>query len=334
MKILCILATVFLVLGSIWFCDNNVPGYKKTIITYADNSHYPVTIETFNSKGKSTPMIFTHSPKRVVTDELNTFETLLALGLGDCIVESSVSSNSQIYQRLKKEYPEELEKVKGISTQDLNTESVLAISPDFILGWKSTFTSQLKKSTDWWNQRGINTYVVATSNHVLNYGTIEDECQFLADIGKIFNVEKKTNYLIQEIHDEVCYTREQTKERSKQFVMVIEMSGRAFMNYDNGWLVGDMVEQLGGEMPVKGRRIGYEDLIDYNPDVIFVVYFNDKQKEQIINLFQKAQFSSLKAVKEHRIYPLPFDHMYTTAIKTKDGIRMIRDGLYPDLVND
>lgn len=332
MKKLWAIVGLILSLGLILLVYNNQSSdYIEPIETYTEDTHYPVTINTFNSSGKPVQMIFSHKPQRVVTDELNTFETLLALGLGDRIVESSVSPNSQTYQRLEREYPEELKKVHGLSVQDLSTESVLANAPDFILGWKSTFTSQLKRSTDWWNQRGISTYVVATSNHVMNYGTIEDECQFLADMGKIFDVEDKTNQKIEEIHNEIAYTREQTKDRAKQFTMVIEMSGRAFMNYDRGWLIGDMVTELGGDMPVKEKRIGYEDLIAYDPDVIFVVYFNEKQKDLIRNLFAETKFSSLKVVKNKRIYLLPFDHMYTTAIKTAEGIRMVKHGLYPDL---
>lgn len=92
-----------------------------------------------------------------------------------------------------------------------------------------------------------------------------------------------------------------------------------------------MVEQLGGYMPAGERRIGCEELISYNPDVLFVVYFNEEQHLQIIEMFRHAEFSSLKSVKNQRVYPIPFDHMYTPAIKTIYGLRMIRDGLYPDL---
>lgn len=331
MKRLCILISLILAAGFILLYNNQSSDYVEPVKSYTEDTNYPVTIDTFDSNGKPVQMVFLSKPQRVVTDELNTFETLLALGLGDRIVQCSVSPNSQTYRRLEQEYPEELKKVHGLSIHDLNTESVLANAPDFILGWKSTFTSQLRKATSWWNERGVNTYVVATSNHVMDSGTIENECQFLADMGKIFDVEDKTIQKIEEIHNEIVQTREQTKDREKQFTMVIEMSGRAFMNYDSGWLIGDMVTELGGDMPVKEKRIGYEDLIAYDPDVIFVVYFNENQKGMIRNLFSEAKFSSLKVVKNNRIYLLPFDHMYTTAIKTAEGIRMVKHGLYPDL---
>lgn len=50
-------------------------------------------------------------------------------------------------------------------------------------------------------------------------------------------------------------------------------------------------------MPAGERRIGCEELISYNPDVLFVVYFNEEQHLQIIEMFRHAEFSSLKSVK-------------------------------------
>ena len=219
----------------------------------ADVGKYtPVTIDTYDSNRNKIQMTFTHRPQRVVVDELNTMETMLALGLGDSIVETSVSPKSMSYKRLLQEYPEEMAKIQKKTVHSLNTETVLSANPDLILGWKSTFTSILRRPTQWWNARGIKTYVVATSNHILNYGTIEDEKQFLADMGKIFHVEPKTNHLIREIQDELKTTQEAVQGKPQQRVMVIEVSGRgAFTNYDDGWLVGDMVRSLGGCMPVK-----------------------------------------------------------------------------------
>ena len=212
-----------------------------------------------------------------------------------------------------------------------DAETVVAANPDLIIGWKSTFASVLKKPTAWWNERGVRTYVVSTSNHLHDKGRIEDECRYLDDMGQIFDVWEKTDRMIREIHDELSRTQELIKGRASQAVMVVEPAGKVFYNYDNGWVVGDMVEQLGGYMPAGERRIGCEELISYNPDVLFVVYVNEEQHLQIIEMFRHAEFSSLKSVKNQRVYPIPFDHMYTPAIKTIDGLRMIRDGLYPDL---
>lgn len=294
--------------------------------------NYPVRIQTFNSSGNPVEMVFFQKPERVVTDELNPLETLIALGQGDRIVGASVEKGSEAYKKLIQKYPGEMEKVRGIYEHELDMENVIATQPDFILGWKGTFSAKRYRPTEWWNQRGVNTYIVATANHILENGTIEDECHFLNDIGRIFDVTEKTDSIIAGIHAEINHVKNETKDQPSQKTMVIELMGRSIMNYDRGWIVGDMVEQLGGVMPVTDSRIGYEDLIQEDPDVIFVNYFNDGQKTNIKHFFENPMFSSIKAVKNHRIYLFPFDCLYTPGIKTIDGIRIIRDGLYPELM--
>lgn len=51
-------------------------------------------------------------------------------------------------------------------------------------------------------------------------------------------------------------------------------------------------------------------------------------------LTQNPAFSSLKAVREKRVYPLRLDYMYTTAVRTINGLRVLSSGMYPDLAGD
>lgn len=72
-----------------------------------------------------------------------------------------------------KMYPEEIKKVKIINRYHPDAETVVAANPDLIIGWKSTFASVLKKPTAWWNERGVRTYVVSTSNHYMIKGALK-----------------------------------------------------------------------------------------------------------------------------------------------------------------
>ena len=232
---------------------------------------------------------------------------------------------------MKAKYPEELAKIQHISNQEISREQTIAYQPDFILGWKSTFSPRRYGNTDWWQKRGVNTYIVATSNHVVPHGTIEDECQFLDDMGRIFDVREKSEVLINEIHTEMGLTEKSIVGEKPQEVMVVEVSKTGIMNYDDGWIVGDMVRRLGGNMPVKSRSVGAEDLLAQDPDIIFVVYFNSRHREESELFFQNVRFNSLKASRNNRIYMLPFRYMYTPAVHTIDGIRAIKKGWYPEL---
>lgn len=290
---------------------------------------YPVLIETYDDKGNINMLTISQKPQRVLVYEFNVLQTLVALGQSDRIIGASANINR--LKQLQQRYPDASSRIGHIYPENITNEEALALQPDLIIGWKSSFISPQLKPTSWWNERGINTYIVATSNHVLQRGTIEDECRFLNDMGIIFDVKDKTDILVEDIHREIRRVRVETNGRIPQKTMVIELMGRTIINYDSGWIVGDMVQQLGGIMPVTSKRVGYEDLIDEDPDVIFVNYFNEEQKQKIAEFFKNPEFSSMKAVQKHRIYPFPFECMYTPEIKTIDGIRIVRDGLYPDL---
>ena len=113
--------------------------------------------------------------------------------------------------------------------------------------------------------------------------------------------------------------------------MVIEFQGHAIVNYGKEWLIGDMISQLGGRLPWKSDRLDYESLLVLNQDVIFVVYFNGDDTLNVNKLLTDPRFNSLDAVENHRVYPLRLDYMYTTAVRTVEGLEILKNGMYPEL---
>ena len=326
---------LMLLAGMIWQFSRSdtqeMPLIGKTVLATPMQGNFPVTIDTFDSNGQPVKMTFIKPPERVIADRVNTLGVLLALGQGDKVVGTSGAESPLTYEALKKKFPDEMAKVKGSQGFALDLETVLSLQPDFIMGWKSTFAKDRFRSTQWWNNQGVNTYIIATSNHVLPHGTIEDECRYIRDIGAVFGVQERAQQYIDEIHQTIENVQERTKGRPKQVVMMVEASRKDIFNYDDGWIIGDMVRQMGGVMPVKGRKLSAEQLIEIDPDVILVDYFLEGQKAHVQEVFSDPRFSSLKAVQQGRIVLIPFDYMYAPGIQTIDGIRLIRNGLYPDM---
>ena len=100
-----------------------------------------------------------------------------------------------------------------------------------------------------------------------------------------------------------------------------------------------MVTQLGAVLAnPDASTLGKEDIINANPDVIFVVYMpytgDDPDKVRETNL-QKITgdeaFASLDAVKNARVVPIMLSEMYASATRTQDGIVTFANGLYPEL---
>lgn len=328
---------LFLIIGCWCFSGCYLQGNIPVVVPVAENENTvqkqlpPVVINTYDTQGNAKKVVFDSVPQRVVLDIANDLETMLALGLGDHVALTSVDVGSLFYQQMQKLYPEEIKKVQHFSPHGINMENVIAVQTDFILGWKSTFTPSWLRTTSWWDKRGVKTYIAATSNKTVPEGTIEDECQYLSDMGRIFRVETKAQAYIDAIHQELARANKEIQGRAAQSVMVIELTSRYIINYDRKWLVGNMVETLGGIMPVDALRIGQEDLIYYDPEVIFVIVYDPSTELSVDFLKYDPKFQSMRAVKNRRIYPIRFDLIYAPSVRTLDGLKKIKQGLYPDL---
>lgn len=291
--------------------------------------HYPIVIDTYDASGAPTQTMFQRAPQRIVVDEVNALETLLILGQGDRIVGAALSTSGVSYARLQREYPEEFAKVEPVVHNNIGREQAIALQPDFILAWKASFTPRWYGSTAWWQERGINTYVIATADHVLKDATVEDECKFIDDMGRIFDRKEQTDALLRGIREALCVDEETMYGRLGQSVLVVEVGDGEILNYDEGWVVGDMVRRLGGHIPLSSKYISAEELISCDPDVIFVAYTDAYGKTFAENFFSAVRFNSLSAVQNNRIHFVPVEYIYTPAFKLLDGIRLIRQGLYP-----
>ena len=331
MKIL--LAFLFLFILLLPFLPRNseedISVYREGA-TAEQSTHYPLVIDTYDANGTPVQTTFQRAPQRIIVDEVNALETLLILGQGERIVGAALSTSGVSYARLQREYPEEFAKVEPVIQNAIGREQAVALQPDFILAWKASFTPRWYGSTSWWQERGVNTYVIATANHVLKDATVEDECRFIDDMGRIFDRKEQTDALLRDIRAELHVDEATMRGGEQQTVLVVEVGERDILNYDEGWVVGDMVRRLGGRIPLTSKYIGEEELISCDPDVIFVAYNDAYGKQFAENFFRAVRFNSLRAVQNNRIHFVPVEYVYTPAFKLLEGIRSIRRGLYPD----
>ena len=309
--------------------EEDMPVYREGA-TAEQSTHYPLVIDTYDANGTPVQTTFQRAPQRIIVDEVNALETLLILGQGERIVGAALSTSGVSYARLQREYPEEFAKVEPVIQNAIGREQAVALQPDFILAWKASFTSRWYGSTSWWQERGVNTYVIATANHVLKDATVEDECRFIDDMGRIFDRKEQTDALLRDIRAELHVDEATMRGREQQTVLVVEVGEGDILNYDEGWVVGDMVRRLGGRIPLTSKYIGEEELISCDPDVIFVAYNDAYGKQFAENFFRAVRFNSLRAVQNNRIHFVPVEYVYTPAFKLLEGIRAIRRGLYPD----
>lgn len=302
----------------------------------AEESHYPVTIENVNFALEKVTYTYDKAPERVLTFWENSLETMLALGLGDRVVMAVGHKQEEILPELQEEYnriKDNLELYTGFldTNAALSKESAVMLEPDFILGWKSSFSDKTIGDTTYWNEKGVGTYIALNSNNVSEIRTLENEYADILNIGKIFDVEDRAEEIVSELKTEVARVTEATKDQPKKTCLVFEFLGSRIWNYDKTMLAGDMVLKMGGDLLDAPGDLGKEDIINLDPEVIFII---GSTEEAIKTLTEDPGFASLQAVKNGNVYHLPLSYVYTSGVRTIYGLNAIGAALYPELYAD
>ncbi|MGG7057400.1 ABC transporter substrate-binding protein [Clostridium nigeriense] len=292
-----------------------------------DDANYPITITTYNYSKEPVELTFYKAPEKVVAIYQNSIETMLALGLEDKIVAAAGLDHD-----VKDEYKEAFSKINYLEEFTPSKETIIMEEPDFILGWYSLFDNKRLGDIDYWNESGVNTYISLNSG-VAKERTIENEITDILNIGKIFNVEDKAQAIVDNITSTIKEVSEKVSSEEKQSAMVVEFYDEDIYTYGVKTLAGDMLTQLGAEiLNPEGGNIGAEDLIKLNPDCIFISYMDRGDEnvalEEINKILNNPAFASLSAVKNGRVYAIPLGDMYSSGIRTIDGINTFASGLY------
>lgn len=309
----------------------------NTPVQYDYNpAHYPVTIENFNTQGEPEQQTFTKPPQRVVAVWQNSIETLLALGVGDRLIAGNGVPDKKFF---RKEYQEQYSKIPYTGLQLLDLETTMMLKPDLIVGWHSTFAPKVIRPTEFWHKRGVNTFIARSSMIDAKPRTLANEYKDILDLGKIFDKNEKAQQLVGQMQQEVNFAISQTAGYQKRpRALVLEFMGKEPTVYGEKSLAGNIVKELHGELLAeKQRAIGLEQVVELDPDVIFLVVteFNYGHEQDVLDRVNKHKaLKNLRCVKEGRVLPLPLYAVYSSGVRTYDGIKIIANGLYPDLYKE
>lgn len=289
------------------------------------------TVESLNQDGVSYTQEFDKAPEKVVAVYQSSIENLLALGLGDKIVLAAGLDTP-----VKDEYKSEFDKIKKYQDDAPSKEEVLAQEADGIVSWKSYFGEKKLGPVDFWNERGIGTYICLNSG-ASKEQSLQNEYDDILNLGKMFHVEDKAEAIVKEMTDTLATIEKQVKDRPKVKALILEVEDEGvYRVYGPDTIGGEIAETAGADLLGATKKIGKEDLIRLNPDVIFSVYYGDQIGEQeAVDHFNKdASLESVSALKDKRVIPVNLSEVYASGVRTIDGIRTIAKGIYPDLTLD
>lgn len=301
---------------------------------------FPVTIDNYNSIGQPVQTVYTHSPKRIVALWQNSIETIIQLGGANRIAAAAGIDNPS---HLTVKDQEVYKNLPIVSKQNFNQEAVAAMNPDFIVGWLFDFTGKANSvgTWDYWHERNVPVYMTMMNNaDFLDKHVIEDEIRYIEDLGKILGNTEKANEITNHIYSELdSYSSRNTGKTNRQKVLIIGSMGKELHVYTPRTLPGDIVTRLGGS--VLGKEVesvgntevmSFESAVAQNPDVIFIQSKPEIDDRNIDAVYQNPALRSVNAVKNKRVYAIPFYTIRCPGVRVLDAIKLFADGLYPNSV--
>ena len=293
--------------------------------TEAKDDYYPVTVETYSADGEKIELTFDKAPEKVLCVYQSAIENMLALGLGDRVI-----ANAMLDVPVKDEWKDQFDKVQYFEKAP-SKEAVLDMAPDMIISWSSYFRDKTLGDVKFWHDRGVKTYINLNSG-IMKPDKLEYEYQDIRTLGKIFNKNEEAEALIAEMEKKIAEGQKLSESREPVTAVILEIEGdNQFRNYGEDSIGGNIASLAGAKLVFdKNGKFGLEELIEHNPEVIFTVYFGDAklrdgEKEKILN---NPQLQSLDAVKNGRVYPIMLSEVYSSGVRTADGIDTIVNGLY------
>ncbi|MDK7733361.1 ABC transporter substrate-binding protein [Propionimicrobium lymphophilum] len=323
------LAASMMLVGCSGNATNEKPQASATAATAA-NGHYPVEVTTYNYAGDEVKTTYEKAPEKVLAVYQGSIETMIALGLEDHVVAAYGLDNE-----VKPEWKAGFEKINYKEEPFApDKETVTVMQPDMILSWGSLFGEKNLGDVDGWHAKGTNTYINTNTRAGDHPRTLENEYTDILNIGKIFNVEDKAQKLVDEMKSEIEKTAAAQSGEAKS-VMILEPIKGEITNYGTTSLAGDMVTKLGGKLAnPDAKKVGKEDIVSANPEVIFVVYMayagddpETVKKTQLELITEDPALANVEAVKNGNVHLIMLGDMYAAGPRTLDGIKTIAAGL-------
>lgn len=270
------------------------------------DDYYPIAIE--DSLGER--LEIKEEPQRVVALAPNITEMLYALGLGDKVVGRNSYSD----------YPEEVLEVESVGDfVDLNIEKIAELQPDVVIA--STFFDEDLQNK--FKELGITVITLYDSN------SFEGVYEGIETLGKVFNVEEKSQEEINKIKAKVEEVQKIVKDSQKPTVYYVVDYGQSGDYTATGeTFINKMIELAGGDNIAKditGWVYSKEQLVLKNPDIILLSpYYYD-------GFISGEGYKELSAVKNGKVYVVDNNLLDRQGPRSGEAVEALGKVLHPEL---
>lgn len=223
----------------------------------------------------------------------------------------------------------------------LSREVIIGSDPDVVLGRAMTFTAANQTDPESYNGLGVDLYVqtatAAQGNPTLQ-GVIDD----VKNIAAIFDAGETGTALVEELEDRLAAIEDRLDaEDSSEPQSVLIMTGLkdgtfgTFGGATGASLQFNMIEMMGGTMAStqSASRLTYENLIEFNPDVIFYVTAErnkDADATAVETLYNTEALQSVPAIAGKRVIEIPYAEFMDAGPRVFNAAETVLNALHPE----
>ena len=296
---------------------------------------FPVTI---SNCGTSTT--YTKAPTRAVSNDINTTEDMLSLGLESHMVgDFGVNGDGPAGQPVPGTYLAAFHKVRDVSPDYFTLEKLVSLRPDFLFaGWNYGLQAGTNLTPTNLAKYHINTLALTEScAHVQTAPqsvSINDTYTDLTDLGEIFGVEARATKLIASMQAQVASAR--AKVASLPPVTVFDYDSGTSAPFTGPGLAmpNALITDGGGTNIFAGLKqswtsVSWEQVVAADPQCIIINNYGTPtatQKEKFLESSEITQ--NLTAVKNKCFLPLSYDEV-TPSPRNAEAIVKIAKWLHP-----
>jgi len=298
---------------------------------------YPVTVTSCG-----VPVTYDSAPTRAVSNDINTTEDMLALGLESHMVGDfgAVGDGPVDAPAIPAEFQAGFAKVRDVDPQNYFTlEELVGLRPDFLFaGWNYGLQVGTNYTPTYLAKFGIKTLVLTESCAHVQPGTnsvsLNDTYQDLRNLGAIFNVRQRAAQVIAAMQAQVAAV--QAKIAGLAPVRVFDYdSGESAPFTGPGLAMPTALISAGGGINVfaslkqSWTSVSWEQVVADQPQCIIINDYGTPtvaQKEKFLETF--AASKNLPAVKNRCFLPLSYDEV-TPSPRNAEAVVLIAHWLHP-----
>jgi iron complex transport system substrate-binding protein len=296
---------------------------------------YPVTVTSCG-----VPVTYDRAPTRAVSNDINTTEDMLALGLEPHMAGTfGVTGDGPAGHPVPAPYLTGFRKVRDVSSNYFTREELIALHPDFLFaGWDYGLQTGTSLTPQGLAQFGIKTLVLTESCARVQSGidsvSINDTYTDLRNLGEIFNVRAKAQHVIAAMQHQVAAAH--AKVAGLKPVTVFDYdSGQAAPFTGAGLAIPTaLIALAGGTSIFAGLKqsftsVSWEQVIAKDPQCIIINNYGTPTAAQKEKFLETSPITrNLTAVKHHCFLPLSYDEI-TPGPRNAPAVLAIARWLHP-----